>query len=79
MNILGPLIVCLALITPLYSVASDNSSETKKSPTIKEICKVKKDKSGKELLDKTGKTIQECKKIKVHKKLEGKEIPGQKK
>jgi hypothetical protein len=30
-------------------------------------------------MGKDGKPVQECKKIKVHKKLEGTEVPGQKK
>ena len=45
----------------------------------KEVCKDKMDKAGKPVVDKkTGKTAQECKKIKVHKKLEGTEIPDKK-
>ena len=45
----------------------------------KEVCKDKMDKAGKPVIDKkTGKTAQECKKIKVHKKLEGTEIPAKK-
>jgi hypothetical protein len=46
---------------------------------IKEVCVDKKDKAGKVVNGKDGKPIQECKKIKVHKKLEGTEVPGQKK
>lgn len=43
---------------------------------MKEICKDKLDKAGKIVVDKkTGKPVQECKTIKVHKKLEGKEVP----
>lgn len=42
---------------------------------IKEVCHPKKDKSGKEVKGKDGKVIQECKKIRVRKKLEGTEIP----
>jgi hypothetical protein len=39
---------------------------------VKEVCHDKLDKAGKPVLDKkTGKTAQDCKKIKVHKKLEG--------
>ena len=38
----------------------------------KEVCHDKLDKAGKPVIDKkTGKTAQDCKKIKVHKKLEG--------
>lgn len=46
---------------------------------VKEVCKPKVDKAGKAVMDKkTGKQAQECKKIKVHKKLEGTEIPVKK-
>ena len=47
---------------------------------IKEVCHDKVDKAGKPVMDKkTGKQAQDCKKIKVHKKLEGTEIPPAKK
>lgn len=46
---------------------------------IKEVCTDKKDKAGKVVNGKDGKPVQVCKKIKVHKKLEGTEVPGQKK
>jgi hypothetical protein len=46
---------------------------------IKEVCKDKVDKAGKVVNGKDGKPVQECKKIKVHKKLEGTEIPPAKK
>jgi hypothetical protein len=47
---------------------------------MKEVCHDKVDKAGKPVMDKkTGKQAQECKKIKVHKKLEGTEIPPAKK
>ena len=45
---------------------------------IKEVCKDKMDKAGKPVM-KDGKAVQECKKIKVHKKYEGTEIPADKK
>jgi cobalamin biosynthesis protein CobT len=46
---------------------------------IKEVCKDKKDKAGKVVVDKkTNKPVQECKKIKVHKKLEGTKVPEKK-
>ena len=46
---------------------------------VKEVCVDKKDKAGNVVKDKAGKVVQDCKKIKVHKKLEGTEVPGQKK
>ena len=46
---------------------------------IKEVCHDKVDKAGKLVMDKkTGKPVQECKKIKVHKKLEGTKVPEKK-
>jgi hypothetical protein len=45
---------------------------------IKEVCHDKVDKAGKPVLDKAGKPKQDCKKIKVHKKLEGTEVPVKK-
>jgi hypothetical protein len=45
----------------------------------KEVCHDRVDKAGKPVLDKkTGKPAQDCKVIKVHKKLEGTEIPVKK-
>ena len=47
---------------------------------IKEVCKPKIDKAGKAVMDKkTGKQAQDCKKIKVHKKVEGDKVPEKKK
>jgi hypothetical protein len=46
---------------------------------IKEVCKDRKDKAGKVVMDKkTNKPAQDCKKIKVHKKLEGTPVPEKK-
>lgn len=42
---------------------------------IKEVCTDKKGKDGKVLVGKDGKPQQECKKIKVHKKVEGQKVP----
>ena len=44
---------------------------------MKEVCKDKLDKAGKPVM-KDGKAVQACKKIKVHKKLEGTEVPVKK-
>jgi len=44
---------------------------------IKEVCKDKVDKAGKTVM-KAGKPVQDCKKIKVHKKLEGTAVPVKK-
>jgi hypothetical protein len=48
------------------------------SGEMKEVCHDKMDKAGKPVM-KDGKAVQECKKIKVHKKLEGTEVPPAKK
>jgi hypothetical protein len=45
---------------------------------MKEVCKDKLDKAGKVVNDKEGKPVQVCKKIKVHKKLEGTPVPEKK-
>jgi hypothetical protein len=42
---------------------------------IKEICKDKLDKAGKVVKGKDGKPVQECRKVKVRKKVEGNAIP----
>jgi hypothetical protein len=46
---------------------------------VKEVCRDKVDKAGNTIIDnKTGKNAQACKKIKVHKKLEGTKVPEKK-
>jgi hypothetical protein len=45
---------------------------------IKRVCKDKVDKAGKVVNGKDGKPLQECKDIKVHKKLEGTKVPEKK-
>ena len=44
----------------------------------KEVCEVQKDKSGKVVKNKDGSDKQVCKKIKVHKKVEGEKVPEKK-
>ena len=46
---------------------------------MKEVCKDKTDKAGKVVNGKDGKPVQVCKKIKVHKKLEGTKVEDVKK
>ena len=60
--------LCLTLSMPAFAGGE-----------MKEVCKDKVDKAGKVVNGKDGKPVQECKKIKVHKKLEGTEIPPAKK
>ena len=45
---------------------------------VKEVCKDKLDKAGNPVKDKAGKVKQDCKKIRVHKKLEGTVVPEKK-
>lgn len=45
---------------------------------IKEVCKDQVGKDGKPVKNKDGSVKQTCKKIKVHKKLEGTEVPVKK-
>jgi hypothetical protein len=45
---------------------------------VKEVCHDRVDKAGKPVMDKNGKAKQDCKKIKIHKKLEGTEVPVKK-
>jgi len=45
---------------------------------VKEVCHDKVSKEGKPITGKDGKVVQDCKKIKVHKKLEGTEVPVKK-
>jgi hypothetical protein len=47
---------------------------------MKEVCTPRVDKAGKAVMDKkTGKQAEDCKKIKVHKKVEGDKVPDGKK
>ena len=45
---------------------------------IKEVCEPAKDKAGKVIKNKDGSDKQVCKKIKVHKKVEGEKVPEKK-
>jgi hypothetical protein len=60
-------IISLALATTFAF-----SAETKK------VCIDKTTKDGKPVLDKAGKPQQDCKQIKIHKKLEGTKVPEKK-
>ena len=74
-NVIGTIVstvfmgLCLALLPHQSSQAEAQ---------LKEVCHDKVGKDGKPVM-KDGKAVQECKKIKVHKKLEGTEIPPAKK
>ncbi len=69
-NILKSILLSLALVTFVY--AGDEPKETTK------VC-VDVVKDGKPVMDKkTGKPQQQCKTMKVHKKLEGTKVPEKK-
>lgn len=70
------------LFTTLFIVAGLLSqtafaAEPEKKET-KQVCIDVKDKDGKVVKDKNGKVKQNCKTMKVHKKLEGHEVPVKK-
>jgi hypothetical protein len=48
------------------------------SAEVKRVCVNKITNDGKPVLDREGKPVQDCKEIKVHKKLEGTEVPPKK-
>lgn len=77
MKIILALLTSLALMGPA-AYAAENSEGPGKG-VVKEVCMDKKGKDGKPVMGKDGKPVQECKKIKVRKKLEGTEIPEDKK
>ena len=54
------LVICLLLASPAFAGGE-----------LKEVCHDKLDKKGEVVKDKKGNVVQVCKKIKVHKKLEG--------
>ena len=68
MKLLLALVTSLALVSTAYAGGE-----------MKEVCTDKKDKAGKVVNGKDGKPVQECKKIKVHKKVEGDKVPDGKK
>jgi len=65
----------MKLVLALVSSLMLASSPVFAGGEMKEVCKDKLDKNGKVVMDKDGKAVQVCKTIKVHKKLEGTEIP----
>lgn len=75
MKLLSILFVSLALAAAPTMAADDTAGKGE----MKRVCHPKKDKDGKEMTGKDGKVIEECKTIKVHKKLEATEIPPSKK
>jgi hypothetical protein len=66
------------LLLPLVVCFTVGSSTSYAEAQTKEVCHDKAGKDGKPITGKDGKVVQECKKIKVHKKLEGTEVPVKK-
>ena len=69
-NIIVAFSLAMLLMTPSY--ADDKKQETKK------VCVDKRDAKGEIIKKADGKPVQECKEMKVHKKLEGTEVPPKK-
>lgn len=62
-------------LAPVF--AADADKDAKKKPEVKMVC-IDKVVKGKPVLDKKGKPVQICKKMKKHKKLEGTKVPDKK-
>ena len=69
-NIMLTIIVLLGCLVPMYNANA--------AAEVKEVCHDKVGKDGKPVMGKDDKAVQECKKIKTHKKLEGTEVPVKK-
>lgn len=65
--------------TPAAPAAKVEHTDTAGKGEMKEVCIDKVGKDGKIVMGKDGKPVQECRKIKVRKKLEATEIPPAKK
>jgi hypothetical protein len=57
-------LIVLIATNPAYAVG-----------TPKEVCRDKVDKAGNFVKDKSGKIVKVCKKVKVHKKVDGTKVP----
>lgn len=68
--------VKLFLATLFFSVGL--ISEAVADAEVKKVCVDKVTNDGKPVIGKDGKPVQECKEIKVHKKLEGTKVPEKK-
>lgn len=69
-NILFVAALALSFCFPVQA-----STTTAGQGEMKKVCHVKKDKDGKEVKNKEGNPVEECKMVKVRKKLEATEIP----
>lgn len=64
--------IFIAAIVVILATAPSFAAEEKT------VCRDKTDQKGQVVKGKDGKPVQECKKIKVHKKLEGTQVPEKK-
>lgn len=58
------------VLIAIFCVAMLGSAYSAEQPETKKVCHTK--------LDKSGKTVEQCKVIKIHKKLEGTKVPSKK-
>lgn len=72
--------ILTALAISVLSLGCSYAADDAKTPETKTVCVDIQGKDGKPVVDpKTGKTKQDCKKVKVHKKFEGTKIEDAKK
>lgn len=72
----------IAIATSMAFATVACANETKEAPAkpaeVKKVCLDKLTKDGKVVLGKDGKPVQDCKEVKIHKKLEGTQVPAKK-
>ena len=67
--------LALAALITLSMAFTPAFANDAKPAEVKKVCVDKVTKDGKPVLDKAGKQVQDCKEMKVHKKLEGTKVP----
>jgi hypothetical protein len=70
--------ICWATVLAVVAITLATPGQVYAEPKTKEVCKDVVGKDGKTVKNKDGTTKQACKTIKVHKKLEGTEVPTKK-
>jgi hypothetical protein len=71
-------LVALTMLSSAVYAVEEVKIEPKSTATTKKVCKDVLGKDGKVVVNKDGTNKQTCKTIKVHKKLEGTEVPVKK-
>lgn len=69
--------LAIAIFAGLIAISAP-ATAADSAPKYKTVCHDAKDKAGNVIKDKTGNAKQECKKIRIHKKHEGKKVPDKK-